>query len=315
MGRGMCSPGQEIVGLGERRTRLLRKQAETKMQRGRRARQGGRKGALGAGMLAMSPLQAGVPDPLLAHAKAAARLWEPRALRTGWLGAQWQPERCSQLFSQAWRGPASVCPNLKLPCASATVGGKPMLGVSSQARAVSGAELWRFAVHGPGPHPEPRSRELLISHVHGYGEGNTCVTTSHPAGHASGATGVMGCRAEPTGMGVGETRSSGRSQGLSCWRGLMQGSTATAVARGSGSLMLSAPTAWSSRGCHCMATPTICAIPRDARCNPRVGVKPQGHFWVLSIPFMDSMAQNATWIMVLFGKSAGVKYNIWQGCL
>lgn len=137
MGRGMCSPGQEIVGLGECRTRLLRKQAETEMQRGRRARRGGRKGAPGAGMLAMSPLRAGVPDPvlapLLAHAKAAARLWEPCALCTGRLGAEWQPERCRQLLSQAWRGPASVCPNLKSPCASATVGSKPTLGMSSQA--------------------------------------------------------------------------------------------------------------------------------------------------------------------------------------
>lgn len=116
MGRGMCSPGQEIVGLGERRTRLLRKQAETEMQRGRRARRGGRKGAPGAGMLAMSPLRAGVPDPLLAplldHAKAAAWLWEPCALCTGQLGAEWQPERCRQLLSQAW--PCLSLPKLKI---------------------------------------------------------------------------------------------------------------------------------------------------------------------------------------------------------
>lgn len=39
-GRGMCLLGQEIVGLGERGTRLLRKQAEAERQRGR-AQEGG----------------------------------------------------------------------------------------------------------------------------------------------------------------------------------------------------------------------------------------------------------------------------------
>lgn len=40
-GRGMRSPGQEIVGLGECRSRLLRKQAEAERQRGRKGGQGG----------------------------------------------------------------------------------------------------------------------------------------------------------------------------------------------------------------------------------------------------------------------------------
>lgn len=61
----MRSPGQEIVGLGERGSRLLRKQAEAERQRGRSAGGGGRKGAPGAGMPAMLPLRAGVRDPPL----------------------------------------------------------------------------------------------------------------------------------------------------------------------------------------------------------------------------------------------------------
>lgn len=40
-GRGMRSPGQEIVGLSECRSRLLRKQAEAERQRGRKGGQGG----------------------------------------------------------------------------------------------------------------------------------------------------------------------------------------------------------------------------------------------------------------------------------
>lgn len=99
---GMCLLGQEIVGLGERGTRLLRKQAEAERQRGREpGGGGGRKGAPGAGMPAMFPLQAGVPDPLPdllpAHAKAAARLWELRSPCTDTRGAEWQAKRCRQL--------------------------------------------------------------------------------------------------------------------------------------------------------------------------------------------------------------------------
>lgn len=55
-----------------------------------------------------------------------------------------------------------------------------------------------------------------------------------------GATEVMGCGAEPAGIGVDQTRRRGRSWEWFFWKGLGRGGMATVVSRGSGSLMLAA---------------------------------------------------------------------------
>ena len=142
-GRGMCSPGQEIVGLGERGTRLLRKQAEAERQRGRSARRGGRKRTPGAGMPAMFPLRAGVPDPLPdplpARAKAAARPWEPVSSAQSGVEGSSSPRVAGSSSSSL----GLALPQFPQPAHQPRMVVSPIPGVLGKARAVSRAESCR----------------------------------------------------------------------------------------------------------------------------------------------------------------------------
>lgn len=124
-GRGMRLPGQEIVGLGECRSRLLRKQAEAERQRGRKAGRGGRKQTQGAGTLAMgrcaSPaLAAEAPFPNTA--RRGAERWSGGAGSPSpvlaWPCLSFPNLKIQQRLSCAWSptlGPQPSCPCVATP--------------------------------------------------------------------------------------------------------------------------------------------------------------------------------------------------------
>lgn len=114
--RGMCSPGQEIVGLGERGTRLLRKQAEAERQRGRSARRGGQEGGSGGRNAGYVPAPGRCAGPAAGPRQSCIRPWEPRLLRTGRRGEEKRPERCRRLLLKSRPGPASVSPTCGISC-------------------------------------------------------------------------------------------------------------------------------------------------------------------------------------------------------
>lgn len=176
--------------------------------------QGGRKGAPGAGMPAMSLLRAGVPDPLLAlllaRTKPAA---QPHFLRTGRPGAEQQPQRCRQLLFK----PCLSFPNLKITlrishtwwrAPSWGCRGRHELSAGLRAAGLCCAEPWTSTQsHDQGSFWSPVSMVMEKT-----APASPPVTLPCLLCCTSGAMGVMGCRAEPTGMGMGQTRSRGRSQ-------------------------------------------------------------------------------------------------------
>lgn len=137
--RGMRWPGQEIVGLKERGTRLLRKQAEAERQRGRSAGGGAGRGLWGqecrlcscSGQvcwhLLLHPLLDLLPGPCRPCQSCSSPMG-PSFLLHGQTWSRAAPQRCSQLIFCSWPGYASVSPTLKSPCASITGSGRTYLG-------------------------------------------------------------------------------------------------------------------------------------------------------------------------------------------
>lgn len=126
---GMCLLGQEIVGLGERGTRLLRKQAEAERQRGREPGGGGQEGGSGGRNAGYVPAPGRCAGPAAGPAacpcqSCSSAVGAPFPLhRHAWSRVAGQEMQAAPLLVLAWA--CLSFPSLKKShCASGTCGGE-----------------------------------------------------------------------------------------------------------------------------------------------------------------------------------------------